>query len=123
MDPCIRHRSCGPQRPRDPVKIGDMIIGAFRPRWFGGPITSDYLTERLGANLDGMLAHYAVLSEGKRWCQCGAIFPLSKPRHCPVRRTARPSPRAAVLEISRRCRGYYATMAIAWFSMPTVPIV
>jgi hypothetical protein len=29
----------------------------------GCPVTADYLTDRLGANLDGMLAHYAVLSE------------------------------------------------------------
>lgn len=45
------------------VKIGDRIIGTFHPRWFGGPISADYLTDRLGANLDGMLADYAVLSE------------------------------------------------------------
>src|SRR5882757_8813577 len=25
------------------VKVGDRIIGTFHPRWFGGPITSDYL--------------------------------------------------------------------------------
>jgi NADPH:quinone reductase-like Zn-dependent oxidoreductase len=45
------------------VKIGDPIAGCFHPRWFGGPIKPDYLTDRLGANLDGMLAEYAVLSE------------------------------------------------------------
>ena len=45
------------------VKIGDRIAGTFHPRWFGGPIRLDYLTDRLGANLDGMLAEYAVLSE------------------------------------------------------------
>jgi NADPH:quinone reductase-like Zn-dependent oxidoreductase len=45
------------------VKIGDRIAGCFHPRWFGGPIKPDYLTDRLGANLDGMLAEYAVLSE------------------------------------------------------------
>ncbi len=45
------------------VKIGDRIAGCFHPRWFGGPIKRDYLTDRLGANLDGMLAEYAVLSE------------------------------------------------------------
>ena len=38
------------------VKIGDRIGGCFHPRWFGGPIQPDYLTDRLGANLDGMLA-------------------------------------------------------------------
>jgi hypothetical protein len=56
------------------VKIGDRIIGAFRPRWFGGPITADYLTDRLGANLDGMLAHYAVLSEGSAGADAGPSF-------------------------------------------------
>src|SRR5258708_8341785 len=45
------------------VKIGDRIAGCFHPRWFGGPLSADYLTDRLGANLDGMLAEYAVLSE------------------------------------------------------------
>src|SRR5437899_2052193 len=43
--------------------VGDRVIGCFHPRWFGGPIKADYLTDRLGANLDGMLAEYAVLSE------------------------------------------------------------
>src|SRR5208282_5560803 len=45
------------------VKIGDRIAGTFHPRWFGGPIRPEYLTDRLGANLDGMLAEYAVLGE------------------------------------------------------------
>ena len=45
------------------VKVGDRIAGCFHPRWFGGPIKPDYLTDRLGANLDGMLAEYAVFSE------------------------------------------------------------
>jgi NADPH:quinone reductase-like Zn-dependent oxidoreductase len=43
--------------------IGDRVIGCFHPRWFGGPIKADYLTDRLGANLDGMLAEYAVINE------------------------------------------------------------
>ena len=25
------------------VKVGDRIIGTFHPRWFGGPISADYL--------------------------------------------------------------------------------
>ena len=33
------------------VKLGDRIIGTFHPRWFGGPLSADYLTDRLGANL------------------------------------------------------------------------
>jgi len=45
------------------VKIGDRIAGCFHPRWFGGPIKPDYLTDRLGANLNGMLAEYAVFNE------------------------------------------------------------
>jgi NADPH:quinone reductase-like Zn-dependent oxidoreductase len=45
------------------VKVGDWIIGTFHPRWFGGPISADYLTDRLGANLDGTLADYTVPSE------------------------------------------------------------
>ena len=45
------------------VKIGDRIAACFHPRWFGGPIKPDYLTDRLGANLDGMLAEYAVFNE------------------------------------------------------------
>jgi len=28
----------------------------FQPRWFGEPIKSEYLTDRLGANPDGVLA-------------------------------------------------------------------
>ncbi len=45
------------------VKVGDRIAACFHPRWFGGPIKPEYLTDRLGANLDGMLAEYAVLNE------------------------------------------------------------
>jgi NADPH:quinone reductase-like Zn-dependent oxidoreductase len=45
------------------VKVGDRIAGTFHPRWLGGPIRPEYLTDRLGAHLDGMLSQYAVLSE------------------------------------------------------------
>ena len=38
------------------VKVGDRIAGCFHPRWFGGPIKPEYLTDRPGANLDGMLS-------------------------------------------------------------------
>src|ERR1700736_1265978 len=54
------------------ARVGDRVIGTFHPRWFGGPLSADYLTDRLGANLDGMLAEYAVLSEE-------ALVPV--PRH------------------------------------------
>jgi alcohol dehydrogenase len=43
--------------------VGDRVIGCFHPHWFCGPIKADYLTDRLGANLDGMLAEYAVVNE------------------------------------------------------------
>ena len=43
--------------------VGDRVIGCFHPRWFGGPIKAEFLTDRLGANLDGMLAEYAVVNE------------------------------------------------------------
>jgi NADPH:quinone reductase-like Zn-dependent oxidoreductase len=29
------------------VKLGDRVIGTFHPRWFGGPLSADYLTDRL----------------------------------------------------------------------------
>jgi NADPH:quinone reductase-like Zn-dependent oxidoreductase len=63
------------------VKVGDRIAGCFHPRWFGGPIKPDYLTDRLGANLDGMLAEYAVLSE-ERSFTCRATSPMRKPPPC-----------------------------------------
>jgi NADPH:quinone reductase-like Zn-dependent oxidoreductase len=43
--------------------IGDRVIPCFHPRWFGGRIKPDYMADRLGANLDGMLAEYAVVHE------------------------------------------------------------
>src|SRR5258706_12913374 len=43
--------------------VGDRVIGCFHPRWFGGPIKPDYLTDRLRATLDGMLAAYAGVSD------------------------------------------------------------
>src|SRR6202795_3818200 len=41
--------------------VGDKVIGCFHPHWFGGPIKADYLTDRLGANLDRMLAVYRAV--------------------------------------------------------------
>jgi NADPH:quinone reductase-like Zn-dependent oxidoreductase len=29
------------------AKVGDRIAGCFHPRWFGGPIRPEYLTDRL----------------------------------------------------------------------------
>ena len=59
------------------VKVGDRIAGCFHPRWFGGPIRSEYLTDRLGANLDGMLAsRHPTMSR------------LAKEGRCPPRATS-----------------------------------
>ena len=63
--------------------IGDRIAGCFHPRWFGGPIGPDYLTDRLGANLDRMLAEYAVFNE-EAVALCRATCPSRKPRLCPA---------------------------------------
>jgi NADPH:quinone reductase-like Zn-dependent oxidoreductase len=78
------------------IKLGDRIAGCFHPRWFGGPIKPDYLTDRLGANLDGVLAEYAVFNEE-------AVVPL--PSHLsfeeaatlPSRRCAWPAQARAAL--------------------------
>jgi len=37
---------------------------AERPHWFGGPIKPEYLTDRLGANLDGMLSRGSICPFG-----------------------------------------------------------
>src|ERR1700731_1986348 len=47
----------------EPTNHLDLPGIEWLPRWFGGPIKPDYLTDRLGANLDGMLAEYAVFNE------------------------------------------------------------
>jgi NADPH:quinone reductase-like Zn-dependent oxidoreductase len=51
--------------------VGDRVIGCFHPRWFGGPIKPDYLSDRLGANLDGMLARVRGRQRGSRRCHPG----------------------------------------------------
>jgi NADPH:quinone reductase-like Zn-dependent oxidoreductase len=55
----------------------------LHPRWFGGPISPEYLTDRLGANLDGMLAEYAVLSE-EALVHVPSTSRSRKPRPCRV---------------------------------------
>jgi NADPH:quinone reductase-like Zn-dependent oxidoreductase len=60
-----------PHRPLRQRRRHLIAIERGHPRWFGGPLSADYLTDRLGANLDGMLAEYAVLSEE-------AIVPVPK---------------------------------------------
>src|SRR5437870_6030082 len=46
------------------VKVGHRVTGTFHPRWFGGPLSADYLTDRLGANLDGMLGGIRRVERG-----------------------------------------------------------
>jgi len=55
------------------VRVGDWIASCFHARWYGGTIKSDYLTDRLGANLDGMLAECAVLFEEAATLPCAAV--------------------------------------------------
>jgi NADPH:quinone reductase-like Zn-dependent oxidoreductase len=60
------------------VKVDDRIAGYFHPRWCGGPIKPEYLTDRLGANLDGMLSRYAIVTlspcrDDRLSCPHGAI--------------------------------------------------
>ncbi|WP_189681597.1 zinc-dependent alcohol dehydrogenase family protein [Seohaeicola zhoushanensis] len=40
---------------------GQRVAGAFYPDWITGPITAAARTRSLGANMDGMLAQYALL--------------------------------------------------------------
>ena len=40
---------------------GQRVAGAFYPDWITGPITAAARTRSLGANIDGMLAQYALL--------------------------------------------------------------
>ena len=59
------------------VKLGDRVIGTFHPRWFGGPLSADYLTDRLGANLDGMLARPRPWSSASTSCARAASWSWS----------------------------------------------
>jgi NADPH:quinone reductase-like Zn-dependent oxidoreductase len=45
------------------VKIGDRIAGCFHPRWFGGPIKPDYLTDRSAPTSTECWREYAVFNE------------------------------------------------------------
>jgi len=62
------------------VKIGDRIASCFHPRWFGGPIKPDDLTDRLGANLDGMLGEIRGVERGSG-CACARPSVLRGSRH------------------------------------------
>lgn len=44
-------------------KIGDRVIGAFHPRWFGGDAPSTVLSDSYGAEADGWLTELKALSQ------------------------------------------------------------
>jgi len=50
------------------VKIGDRIAGCFHPRWFGGPIKPDYLTDRLGCQSRRDAGGVRGVERVRRWC-------------------------------------------------------
>lgn len=44
-------------------KAGDRVIGAFHPRWFGGEAPTTVLGDTYGAESDGWLAEFKVVSQ------------------------------------------------------------
>ncbi|MBV8684554.1 MAG: NAD(P)-dependent alcohol dehydrogenase, partial [Caulobacteraceae bacterium] len=44
-------------------KVGDRVISAFHPRWFGGEAPSTVLGDTYGAESDGWLAEYKAVSQ------------------------------------------------------------
>jgi NADPH:quinone reductase-like Zn-dependent oxidoreductase len=44
-------------------KPGDRVVGAFHPRWFGGPVPSHAFSQTYGSGSDGWLAEYKVVSQ------------------------------------------------------------
>jgi NADPH:quinone reductase-like Zn-dependent oxidoreductase len=64
------------------VKQGDRAIGTFHPPGFGGTIKPDYLTDQLGANLDGMRNTRSSMKQQS--CFCQPTCPLKKPPPCPA---------------------------------------
>jgi hypothetical protein len=63
------------------VKVGDRIAGLYHPRWFGGPIRPEYLTDRLRGMSTACWRNTRSLTK-KRSCLCQATSPSRKPRHC-----------------------------------------
>ena len=45
------------------LKAGDRVIGAFHPRWFGGPMPSNLHGDTYGAENDGWLCELKVVSQ------------------------------------------------------------
>ena len=44
-------------------KKGDRVMGTFHPRWFGGRIPADLAAEGYGAEIDGWLTEFKVVSQ------------------------------------------------------------
>lgn len=53
-------------------KVGDRVIGAFHPRWFGGEMPSTIQTDSYGAESDGWLCELKAVSQE-------AVIPLPEP--------------------------------------------
>ncbi|MCC8971721.1 zinc-dependent alcohol dehydrogenase family protein [Bradyrhizobium brasilense] len=45
------------------AKIGDRIAATFFPRWIGGRVRPEYISEQRGSDVDGLLCSHAVISE------------------------------------------------------------
>jgi hypothetical protein len=101
---------------------GDRIAGCFHPRWFGGPIKPDYLIDRLGANLDGVLAQYAVFSEEalvpmpSHLSFCGGLYPAMRrsDRLDSADQTPSSDRRRDSIDGGSGCFGLYATIRPAF---------
>lgn len=53
-------------------KVGDRVIGAFHPRWFGGQMPSTIQSDSYGAENDGWLCELKAVSQE-------AVVPLPEP--------------------------------------------
>src|SRR6476660_3348616 len=60
-------------------KPGDRVIGTFHPRWFGGPLSAEYLTDRLVPTLMECWRN-TWCSTRKRSCRCHRICPSRRLR-------------------------------------------
>jgi len=47
----------------DGIRPGDRVINAFHPRWFGGRMPSDWVSDCYGTGRDGWLTEFKVVSQ------------------------------------------------------------
>src|SRR5262249_41816424 len=119
------------------VKVGDRIAGCFHPRWFGGPISPDYLTnrhrlvlEREGHSVDlpitrrGHVARWETVQRQGRQMHLGpADWPVTRKAPLQLRLLAlNPAPRAPAAARTagrhrRRCRAWSRSFAGAESSL------